>query len=48
MFRRLSFISGTVVTATLAAALPAADAQQADPIVALERGALDRWGRGDP
>jgi ketosteroid isomerase-like protein len=21
---------------------------QADPIIALERGALDRWGRGDP
>lgn len=48
MFRRLSFMSGAVVTATLAAALPVAEAQQVDPIVALERGALDRWGRGDP
>jgi len=27
---------------------PAADEGQADPIVTLERGALDRWGRGDP
>jgi ketosteroid isomerase-like protein len=24
------------------------DARQVDPIEALERGALDRWGRGDP
>jgi len=28
--------------------VPAADDGQPDPIVALERGALDRWGRGDP
>ncbi len=26
----------------------AADVRQADTVVALERGALDRWGRGDP
>ena len=24
------------------------EARQDDPIIALERGALDRWGRGDP
>jgi ketosteroid isomerase-like protein len=48
MFRQLSFILRAVVAATLAAALPVAEAQQADPIIALERGALDRWGRGDP
>src|ERR1041384_1274926 len=27
---------------------PAAGDGKVDPIVALERGALDRWGRGDP
>jgi len=41
----------TLVMTTIAAMFPfapAADDGQADPIVALERGALDRWGRGDP
>ena len=41
----------TLVLIVLAAAVTlghAVHARQADPIVALERAALDRWGKGDP
>jgi ketosteroid isomerase-like protein len=41
----------TLVLIVLAAAVTlgqAAHAGQADPIIALERAALDRWGKGDP
>jgi ketosteroid isomerase-like protein len=37
-----------IATATIFPFERPAYAQQTDPIVALERGALDRWGRGDP
>ncbi len=47
MFKRVCCLLLWVV---LASALPAGQgiAQQDDEIVALERGALDRWGKGDP
>jgi ketosteroid isomerase-like protein len=48
MFERCLITFAMTAVATVWPLLPAADAGQADPIVALERGALDRWGRGDP
>ena len=46
MLRHVVFLSAVVVAAagSLQAAPPDASAQ----IIALERGALDRWGKGDP
>ena len=39
----------TVLTLTLAASCAAAVAKQhSDPVISLERAALDRWGKGDP
>jgi ketosteroid isomerase-like protein len=34
--------------AAVASYTPSLDAAQADEVIALERGALDRWGKGDP
>jgi ketosteroid isomerase-like protein len=47
MFRRACCV---VLLLLLAAAWPSGQGtvQQSDEIVLLERGALDRWGRGDP
>jgi ketosteroid isomerase-like protein len=47
--RRIVFV-GLVLSALFVAASRAryADASQMDEIIALERGALDRWGKGDP
>jgi hypothetical protein len=46
---RRSLTALGILTITLATACaPAAAPVQPDTIVALERGALDRWGRGDP
>ena len=38
-------LCGALVTVARARS---ADAAQADEVIALERGALDRWGKGDP
>jgi ketosteroid isomerase-like protein len=48
MFRR-SLTAVGILAITLATACARASAPvQRDTIIALERGALDRWGRGDP
>jgi uncharacterized protein (TIGR02246 family) len=46
---RRSLLALALIVLGMAVALGhAAAAMQADAIIALERGALDRWGRGDP
>src|SRR6476646_5087654 len=48
MFRRtLTALGVLTITLATACARPTAPVQP-DTIIALERGALDRWGRGDP
>ena len=48
MFGRCLLTLVMTAITTMFSFVPAADDGPADPIVALERGALDRWGRGDP
>jgi ketosteroid isomerase-like protein len=48
MFRQSWAILALVALATTLPSGRAANAAQADTIIALERAALDRWGRGDP
>lgn len=46
---RLSLVAVTLCAAFLGAGRArSADAAPADAVIALERAALDRWGRGDP
>ena len=46
--RKIALAVLTCGTLALAARARSADAAQADAVIALERGALDRWGAGDP
>ena len=47
--RKLYPIAATLGAVFVAVArLPLAGAAQADEVISLERGALDRWGKGDP
>ena len=48
--RRISFIIVVMLCAALviAARARSADTAQADEVIAIERAALDRWGKGDP
>ena len=48
MFRRYFGLFVLLALGTTWTFRLSADAHQADAIIALERGALDRWGRGDP
>ena len=48
MSRRWLFVPGIVPIIAAIACARAAAPVQPDTIIALERGALDRWGRGDP
>ena len=48
MFRGSLMVLVLVGASTMPMLGCAADATRADTIIALERGALDRWGRGDP
>jgi hypothetical protein len=44
----LSGVVCLIVVASAACAAPAADEFRPETIIALERGALERWGKGDP
>jgi uncharacterized protein (TIGR02246 family) len=46
--RHSSAILSVIAAGVVVTALHASNVVQADAIVALERGALDRWGKGDP
>src|SRR4029079_16718608 len=48
MLRLLTMAVGILVFTLATACARAAATVQPDTIIALERGALDRWGRGDP
>jgi ketosteroid isomerase-like protein len=48
MSRRFRPTLALIVFAAAVTFGPIALARQADPIIALERAALDRWGKGDP
>jgi ketosteroid isomerase-like protein len=48
MLQRLLFALALIALGNTFTVARAADVNESDRVIALERGALDRWGRGDP